>query len=390
MLATENSEASSVPVPFEPSPSVSLTPYLDRQLPLPSPNWGYRRIPLWQTALIVGAFLLRTPFEIYLLILGVTLVHELGHCLAGLMAGLEFDRIRVGPLELGPYKRLTWQWNRGTIVGGHALMLPKSRSTLRMRLAVYISGGPIANIACAAALLDVMPTRDSHFVGLGQLFLAGSFVVGIGNLVPLRRYGVSSDGMKLVMLLLNKSQRWIFLLCRQAAIKHGNIISEEVDPVFVGQRDGSSDYVGANWAAYTLADGKGDYDQAARYLDVCLEKCHTVEPSFREELILAAGRFQATRRRRNDLARQWLNSANKGRSKINYGCTEALILFSEGKIEEARAKAGEISELVSRLPPGQIKTLQEQATRQLIQIFGTNTTASPTISNTGQMPSSST
>ena len=140
MLATGNPNGSSVPY-------VSLTPYLDRQLPLPPPNWGYRRIPIWQTALIVGVFLLRTPLEIYLLILGVTLVHELGHCFAGVMAGLEFDHIRVGPLELNSYRRLTWQWNRGTIVGGHALMLPKSTSALRMRLSAYIAGGrPAENV----------------------------------------------------------------------------------------------------------------------------------------------------------------------------------------------------------------------------------------------------
>lgn len=364
-LATRNPKGSSAPY-------LSLTPYLDRQLPLPPPNWGYRPIPLWQTALIVGVFLLRTPFEIYLLVLGVTLVHELGHCFAGLMAGLEFDRIRVGPLELNPYKRLTWQWNRGTIVGGHALMLPKSASALRIRLSAYIAGGPVANIACGVALLHIMPTGNSHFVGLCQLFLAGSFVVDFGNLVPLRRYGLSSDGMKLFMLLLNKSQRWIFLLCRQAAIKHGEtFVEEEVDPVFVRQSNGSADYVGANWAAYTVADGKGDYDQAAKYLEACLEKCGTIDPSFREELILAAGRFQATRRRKNDLARQWLNAASKEASRINYTYTEALILFSEGKSEDARAKAGEVSDLVSRLPSGRIKLLQEQVARQLNQIIET-------------------
>ena len=369
-------------VPSESNPNGSPTPYLDRVLPLPGPNWGYRQIKPWQTAILIGAFLLRTPFEIYLLILGVTLVHELGHCLAGLMAGLEFDRIRVGPLELDPYKRLTWQWNRGTVVGGHALMLPKSASNLRVRFAVYIAGGPIVNIACGVALLKVMPTGNSHFVGIAQLFVAGSFLVGIGNLVPLRRYGVSSDGMKLVMLLLNKSERWIFLLRRQAAAKHGEVFEEEVDPVFAGRSDGSSDYVGANWAAYTVADRKGDYDQAATHLDLCLGKCYTVEPSFREELILAAGRFQAMRRRQTDLARQWLNSANNRKSKISYNYTEALILFSEGKIEDARAKAGEVSELVSRLPSGRIRTLQEDAARQLTQIIGTNTKVTPTTRNT--------
>jgi hypothetical protein len=357
----------------EPQPVASSTPYLDRELPLPGANWGYRRIQTWQTVLIVGAFLFITPFEIYLLILGVTLIHELGHCFAGLIAGLEFDRIRVGPLKIDCYKRLQWEWNRGTIVGGEALLLPKGESALRTRLAVYIAGGPIANAATGFTLLHVMPTQNAHFIGLAQLFVAGSFIVGIGNLIPFRRHGFSSDGMKLVLLGLNKAQRWIFLLTRHAAIKRGELIpDQEVDPVFVGHSDGSSDYVGANWVAYTHADGKGSYDQAAEYLESCLAKCSTAAPSFREELILAAGRFQATRRRKNEIARQWLNAANKQTSTINYAYTEALILFSEGKIKQAQSKSDELSVLVSKLPAGQMKVLQETASQQLREIIGKN------------------
>lgn len=387
MLATENSRGSSTAVPFEPQPVASLTPYLDRQTPLPPPNWGYRPIPPWQTVLILSAFLLRTPFEMYLLILAGTLVHELGHCLAGLAAGLELDRIRVGPLELDPYKRLTWQWNRGTIMGGYALMLPRAKTAIRTRLAAYIAGGPIANVACGIATLHMMPTHPPHFVGLAQLFVAGSFIGGLGNLVPFRRYGVSSDGMKLLMLLLNRSERWIFLLSRHAAIRNGETnAKQEIDPALVGRSDGSSDYVGANWVAYTLSDGKGDYDQAAKYLEACLEKCHTVEPSFHRELILAAARFQATRRKKTGLAWQWLNSANREKSKISYAYTEGLILFSEGKVNEALAKADEVSDLVSHLPPGEIKTLQERAARQLREIIGKSTLDPKDRSNASQYP----
>jgi hypothetical protein len=388
-LVAPDSTKSSIEAPIE-SQRESLTPYLDRELPLSAPNWSYRRIRPWQTALILGAFLFRTPFEIYLLVLAVTLVHELGHCLAGFMAGLELDRVRVGPLEFDSYKRLNWEWNRGTIVGGHALMLPKSKSALRVRFAGFVAGGPVANIACGFIVLQMMPASNAHFMGLAQLFVAGSFVVGIGNLIPFRRYGVSSDGMKLLLLFLDKGQRWIFLLSRQAAVRRGESIrEEEVDPVFVGQSDGSSDYVGVNWVAYTLADGKGNYDQAATYLEACLTKCSTVTPDVREELILAAARFQATRRRKNDLARQWLNLGNKTKSRINRGSTEALILFSEGKIEDALATIDNISELVSQLPPGRMRILQEQATRQLREIVAQSAVAHQTIINPCQDAGSS-
>lgn len=346
------------------------TPYLNRELPLPGPNQAYRRIRVWQTALIVLAFALRTPFEVYLLILLVTLIHELGHCLAGLAVGLEFDQIRVGPLELGCNRRLKWDWNWGTIVGGHVVMLPKAKSALPVRLAAHIAGGPIANVACGLLVLHFIPSRNSHLVGLAQLFVAGSLIVGLGNLIPFRKHGFSSDGMKLGLLLLNKGQRWLFLLSTQAAIKRGEVDPEGVPvSIFGSQSKGSSDYVGANWVAYTVADEKGNYDQAAEYLEACLAKCSIVTPDFREELILAAARFQATRRRQNELAWQWLKSGNREKSKINRACTEALILFSEGKIDEALGKTDQGLKLVAQLPAGRMKTLQERAWTQLRQII---------------------
>ena len=373
---------SSFPVP-DGLNTASPTPYLDREFLLPDPSPYFRQIPLWQTVLILGVFAFGTPFEIYLLILFVTLIHEVGHCLGGLMAGLEFDCIRVGPAELDSYRRFHWEWRRSTLVGGHAVMLPKAHSALPVRLAAYIAGGPVANIVCGLLVLDLIPIRSAHLIGLAQLFVAGSFVVGVGNLVPFRRYGFSSDGMKLAMLLLNKGQRWIFLLCRQAAIKRGEFIPEgEINPQFMVQADGSSDYVGANWVAYTIADGKGNYDQAARYLEACLAKSPTVAPEFRGELILAAARFQSLRRRRNDLARQWLRSGNRKKSRISRECTEALILFSEGRIEEALGKADETSKLVAQLPAGPMKNLQEKASMQLRQIIEEGAVDSESVTDT--------
>jgi hypothetical protein len=357
------------------------TPYLNRELPLPSPNRAYRRIRPWQTALIILAFALVTPFEIYLLILAVTLIHEFGHCVAGLMVGLEFDQMRVGPVEVDSYGRSKWVWNWGTIVGGHSLMLPKDKSALRVRLAGHIAGGPVANVLSGLLVLHLIPDSNSPLMGLAQVFVGGSLVVGLGNLIPFRKFGVSSDGMKLGLLMLNKGQRWIFLLNRQAAIKRGEV-EDVLDPAFASKSDGSSDYVGANWVAYTAADGKGNYDLAANYLEACLAKCSTVTPDFREELILAAARFQATRRRNNDLAWQWFKSGNREKSKINRACTEALILYSEGKIDEALSKAHEGSNLVAQLPAGTMKNLQEKAWMQLRQVIENGAVTSVVVSDT--------
>jgi hypothetical protein len=284
------------------------------------------------------------------------------------MCGLEFDQMRVGPVEVDCYLRPKWVWNWGTLVGGHTLMLPKRKSALPVRLAVLVVGGPVANVVSALLVLHVIPDSNSPLVGLAQVFVGVSIAFGLGNLVPFRKSGVSSDGMKLGLLLFNKGQRWIFLLNRQAAIKRGEV-ENVLDPAFASKSDGSSDYVGANWVAYTIADGKGNYELAADHLEACLAKCSNVTPDFRDELILAAARFQATRRRNNDLAWQWFKSGNREKSKINRAWTEALIFYSEGEIDKALSKAHEGSNLVAQLPAGTMKNLQEKAEMQLRQFF---------------------
>ncbi|HTC49327.1 MAG TPA: hypothetical protein VK722_18545 [Candidatus Aquilonibacter sp.] len=97
--------------------------------------------------------------------------------------------------------------------------------------------------------------------------------------------------------------------------------------------------------------------------------CSMAPTDFREELILAAARFQATRCRKNDLARQWLREGNPAKARVNRVCTEALILFSEDKINEALGKVAEGGELVVQMPNGPLKNAQENAWKQLKDIF---------------------
>ena len=90
---------------------------------------------------------------------------------------------------------------------------------------------------------------------------------------------------------------------------------------------------------------------------------------FREELILAAARFQGTKRNNLGLARQWLDASNPGRARINRVCTEAILLFSEGRIDEALTRVADGEKLVARLPPSELRAAQEKAWEQLRDIF---------------------
>jgi hypothetical protein len=345
----------------------SSTPYLDRELPLPRPNPRYRHIRPWQTLIILIIFAFITPLEIYLLILSVILVHEVGHCAAGLLVGLDFHEIRVGPVALDHYRKVSWSWNWWTISSGNADMSPTGGAALPIRLAIYIVCGPMANAASGVLVLSLMPGGNSQLAGFVELFAAGSFVFAFVNLIPFQSSGFSSDGMRLWMLAFSKKKnRWVFLINRQAAIRRGEGAPEaEPGTIQTEIDDGSSDHVHANWAAYMAANGKRNYELAGRHLEICLSRCSTVSPDFREELMLAAARFQAVGRKRPDVAREWLNNGNPSKARVNRASTDALVLFSEGKIDLALAKVDEGEGLVAQLPNSPQRTRQEEAWRKL-------------------------
>ena len=362
----------------------SSTPYLDRELPLPRPNPRYRRIRPWQTLIILIVFAFITPLEIYLLILSVILVHEVGHCVAGLLVGLEFDEIRVGPIALDRHRKISWIWNWWTISSGNARMSPKGGSALPLRLAIHILCGPLANAASGVLVLRLMPGSNSQLAGFVELFAAGSFVLAFVNLIPFRSSGFSSDGMRLWILGFSKKRnRWVFLISRQAAIQRGEG-APEAEPGAIQTKidDGSSDHVFANWAAYMAANGKRNYELASRHLETCLSRCSTVTPDFRQELMLAAARFQAVGRKRPDVAREWLNSGDPSKARVNRACTEVVVLVSEGKIDQALAKVDEGEELVARMPNSPVRTTQENAWKELRTLLArhepTETQAPPT------------
>lgn len=297
--------------------------------------------------------------------------HEVGHILAGLLVGLEFDDIRVGPLGADRYKKASWNWNWWTIATGHAGMLPKGGSFLPLRLAIFIVAGPAANSAAGVLILRLMPKGNSALAGFVELFAAISFLVALVNLIPLRRSGFSSDGMRLCMLLSSKKRkRWIILLNRQAAIKRGEDVPEiKTEMIPTALADGTSDHVHANWAAYLAAHGKGDQEMAARHPEACLSKCSTTTPDFREELILAAAGFQSMIRKRPDLAWEWLRCGNPSKTRVNRACTEAVILFYEGKTDQALTKVDEGDALVAEMPNGPLRSKQENAWRDLRSLF---------------------
>lgn len=140
------------------------------------------------------------------------LVHEAGHAVAGRIGGFELVAMAVGRWR-GERGGDGWRFRRRPEergVGGFALMLPRGERTPRWGHALYMLGGPLANLLAAAALLALAGPADAALgAWAGGLVLgvaAAGALLGLVNLVPFTSGGWSTDGRQLLALLRGRAE----------------------------------------------------------------------------------------------------------------------------------------------------------------------------------------
>ena len=133
-------------------------------------------------------------------------LHEAGHLLAGMMAGMRPIALGIGPFR---YERTLagWRGYRGSAlqgIAGFAALLPHGTTGgTRGAQAMMLAGGPMANLLTAAvclvaaSLLDGSPRIEGLLMGVG----GGALVLGAANLFPFTvAAGWRSDGRNLLDL----------------------------------------------------------------------------------------------------------------------------------------------------------------------------------------------
>lgn len=153
-------------------------------------------------ALLSGRWQSGLPtIRIYPVLVLVLWVHELGHAIVGRALGL-----RVFEVVLGSGPRLARARLGRTDVearllpfGGHTVMVPPRPA--RVRLALGVAAGPLANLGVAVATLLVWPRAGSWVPPL----VIANIIVLIGNLWPMQVTTplgpVRSDGLALATLI---------------------------------------------------------------------------------------------------------------------------------------------------------------------------------------------
>lgn len=301
--------------------------FVDTTLESIASNWG---------PLIIPALL---PF----LLFAVIVVHEIGHLVCGLSVGFRLMSVRFGPVRISPPFRVSVRFEPKTGASGLVSMIPAKSKNLRARAVVFIMGGPVANLLTGFFIIFLKVGGP-----VASVFAALSVFIGAANLVPFRRLALISDGKRLLMLLNNAGQgeRLLAILQLAAELRNG-IEPENLSPDFIAKaiaiKDESPDTAAGYVLAYTAAWYQDAPDRAAHLLETCLEYSQFSAPVMREALRCSAAVFQGRKRKRIDLAEQWLSEIPE--KTIFPGLrlqAESAILEAQGNIEGALKKLDEV------------------------------------------------
>lgn len=337
------------------------------------PTWGQGAI-VWLGAIVeqalprhwTGLTIIQFGLLCFAALFLAIALHELGHAVMGSCVGFRFNSLRVGPVQFDRPFRISRYRGRGTGSGGWVSLLPVKLDKLIVRAILMLLAGPAANLL-SIWVVFLLPNRR----GPAWLwFVYWSLLLGSVNLLPVRSRAVISDGGRILMLLQNRArgERWLAMLKLIAELQSG-VAYEKLTPGCLAKavaiEDKSPDTVVGHALAYVSAFWQHKDDEAAKALETCLRHANVVAPATRHGLMSDAAVFQARRRKRIDLAEQWLADLPE---KNEYPWMrlrgEAAILEGKGDIAGALTKLDEIEKMISAAPN---QALREMSLRGLLR-----------------------
>jgi hypothetical protein len=230
-------------------------------------------------------------------------------------------------------------------------MIPVKANRLAERALFVVCAGPAASILSGCVVL-LLPSKGLAAWSFGLASVVG----GLADLVPFSVGSIVSDGARIWMLLRHRGQgeRWLALLRLGADLADG-VPPESLPADYIARavavRDTSPDALSAHAIAYSAAFHQHKDVEAGRLLETCLSISSCASVGTREALSSDAAVYQARKRKRPDLAEQWLAAipANAPQSWLR-SRAEAAILEAHGDIEGAIRKLEECETTIRALP----------------------------------------
>jgi hypothetical protein len=276
------------------------------------------------------------------------LLHELGHVAAGLVAGLEFRRVLVGPLAFTREARgcrLRFLGKR-FLAGGYTQMIPRGPADIRRKFLLFLAGGPVAT------LLLFLPVAVLPWGTITAALLFANLVLAPFSLIPMEMQGFYTDARGIQILrergpAANRLAAVLYLLA--------------LDGQGVAPREWPGDVV-----AKALEEGGGTafrtsgrivahmYAQDAVALENALAVSQEMTAGQRLTYFAEAAFFQGATNRNGARARAWLNDARAVKGAIaQKGWDEralSAIAVAEGDEAGLREHVARALEYLDRQP----------------------------------------
>ena len=161
-------------------------------------------------------FLLSLAFKLMVLVLAYylqTIIHELGHLVAGLLSGYKFGSFRIGSIMLvsedGGLK-IKRQKIMGT--GGQCLMTPPKMKNGKFPFRFFNMGGVIMNVlSLPLCVLWLQRAIGRPFeMALSVMMFFAGFAIALTNGIPMKLGIINNDGSNTVELSKNEEARIAF------------------------------------------------------------------------------------------------------------------------------------------------------------------------------------
>jgi len=268
-------------------------------------------------------------------------LHELGHLVAGKLAGLDAGGISVGPFAFTKSSK-NWRFRvdwRTCILGGFFTPLT-TVDVPPLRYVWLVAGGPLACVALTVVFgLICVQYGSGDWSWIGSLFWTSLFS-GIISLIPVSSGLNKSDGARLWQLLRypERARSWMALLAIQTENTKG-LRPREWNRQLIEQiltADASaSEYLYSQLLAYYRRLDEGLETQALDHLEIVFSKSARVGKVLRHALFLEAASASAFVRRGAGQARSWRELACTLRKPESLHALDAKIAMCEGRYEEA-------------------------------------------------------
>jgi len=267
--------------------------------------------------------------------------HELGHLIAGKLAGLDIGGISVGPfLFTKSGRNWVFRFDRHRWLGGFFQPLSPDVDLPINRYALCVAGGPIASVVfmllCWLACIQY-GSGDRDWIG--SLFWV-SLLTLLLAVIPITAGLNKSDSARLWQLIHHpeRARAWIAILMIQTEEVDGLRPRDRSPETFqqMMQADAfGGEFLSCQFLAYYRYFDEGAETRALDHLENALAKSDRAGIALRHALFLEAASASAIIRKQAVQARTWRERACKLRKPESLDVVDGAIAMCDGRYQEA-------------------------------------------------------